>query len=182
MRTSSRSLLVLLAVAGCGPDGLKQANVDAQVSAISLGDECASGKSTDSFGGACAQGSQCDAICRGSSVQLQLTSRAAKDTVVKVTAVRLYDGAKLVATLTGKDASSWNGSAYTPWNGTLPKGGTLKVQVNLSSPPWATISSGYASPQSTYGTTYRTEIDLVVDGVAATVTGPDAQREPMVAT
>lgn len=178
MRAFPRSLVVLLAVAGCGPDGLKQANVDAQVSAISLGDECATGKSS----GACAQGFQCDAICRGSSVQLQLSSHAAKDAAVKVTAVRLYDGARLVATLTGRDASAWNGSAYAAWDGVLAKGTTLKVLVNLSSPPWSTVGAGYSGTQSTYGVTFRTEVDLLVDGVAATVAGPDTQREPMVAT
>ena len=179
MRPSPRLPLLCLALAGCGPggatapDGLELASVDAQVAAITLGDECAPTTLQ-----ACELGVSCESGCRLSSARLRLSSRALKPVRVAVTATRVFDGSRLVTTLGARASAVRSGSGYQGWGGELSQGATLEVLVELGAPAWSTVSTDFAQLRSTYAVTYSTKLDLLVDGVPATLAGPSTRREP----
>lgn len=181
MRRSSPLPWLLLVLACCGPgastapDGLARTQVEANVSSLVLGDEC-----FPAVQRACALGQQCDPLCRESSVAVQLTSRGSRAVKLEFTAVRLFDGPALMTTLKPSWAARRTGANSRGWDGTLARAEALEVLVSLSAPPWSTMNTDVGELRSTFAVSYRTEIDLRVDGVAATLAGPTVRREPMV--
>jgi hypothetical protein len=179
--------LVFLVAVACGPIAPPcgpgpQADVDVTVASVTLGDQCsktAAGASL--WAGDCApaeSGGTCG-LCRQSSVQLDIVSRDHSDATFKVLEVRLYDSStgQLAATLSTSLPTSWNGSSYAQWDEVIPALTNLKTKYDLSTPDYASSSSrvGYTAP-------YKTQVDVEINGNRRTLDGPDAYREPEVAT
>lgn len=191
MRQGMKRLVPVLAFAlACGPQFPNEPckapdEVIVAVSAVTLGDEgCSTSSGVAAFAappqGDCA--GDCSFTCRGSSVQLSIVTGQQPANVV-VTAVRLKNAqGATVATLTPSNPRAWNAAngKYVSWNQLVFPATSLQVQYDLTSPTWSTISGarvGYG-----YSETYKTEVDVTVNGVPRTLQGPDAQREPPVVT
>jgi hypothetical protein len=181
--------LFLLALA-CGPISQNPVwtkpcggDVRVSVSAITLGDPCGSSGAPalrDSEFADCAVGG-CG--CRQSSLQLDVVSTAHTPANIVVRAVRLYDSktGALVDTLSASNARQWLNNQYSPWNQQVAPTSTVKAMYDLSAPTYG-AGAAPTGRSSYYSTTYKTEVDVEVDGELRTLTGPDAQREPEVVT
>jgi hypothetical protein len=185
----SVTALFLLAVA-CGPishnpiwEKCGGGTVAVSVSAITLGDQCGSssaalraGDCAPSFAGGCGS------ICRSSSVQLDVVSTSHSPARLEVREVRLYDpdSGALVDTLSASEAKQWLNNSYQAWDESVGAGATVKASYRLSAPQWSKIDA--AGGRINYSKGYQTQVDVAVDGELRTLAGPDAFREPEVAT
>ena len=185
----SVTTLFLLAVA-CGPIGTHPTwekacggSVTVTVSAITLGDDCGGGSAAlrAPEAGDCAEGG-CSFLCRQSSVQLDIVSTAHTASTFEVRQVRLYDpdNGALVDILTPSDPKHWVNNQYQSWNQSIGAGSTVKASYKLSAPNWNGVQD--ASGRFGYTKGYKTQVDVAVDGELRTLSGPDAYREPEVAT
>ena len=183
-----RSLFLL--VLACGPlsgnptwEKPCGGDVTVSVSAITLGDDCG-GTSAALRAGDCApvaEGGNCGFACRESSVQLDIVSTAHSVSRFEVRAVRLYnkETGALVDVLTASGAKQWLNNQYTSWNEQVAPSSTVKASYKLSTP---TYGSGATDARFGFSTTYKTQVDVAIDGEVRTLAGPDAHREPEVAT
>jgi hypothetical protein len=179
---------VLLLAVACGPIAPPcgpgpHADVDVTVSSVTLGDQCgARAAPADSlWAGDCAptESGGCGGLCRQSSVQLDIVSRDESAADFRVVAVRLYDSAgQLAHTLTTSAPTKWSGSGYTQWDEVIAPLSNLKAKYDLSSPDYSSTDSSRLAPYAPY----KTQVDVEVNGRLRTLNGPDAYREPDVAT
>lgn len=153
------------------------------VSAITLGDDCGSGSAALREAGDCAEGN-CRFSCRQSSVQLDIVSTAHTPSSFEVRAVRLYDKSTgaLVDTLSASGPKQWLNNQYQPWNEQIAPASTVKATYQLSTPTYGAGSLFGGIGANGVNTTYATQVDVAVDGELRTLAGPDAHREPDVAT
>ena len=188
-----RSLFLLFLA--CGPISTNPiwekpcgGSVVVSVSAITLGDDCGSGSAALREEGDCAPSAHggCGFTCRQSSVQLDIVSTAHTVSNFEVRAVRLYNKSTgvLVDTLSASDAKQWVNNQYAPWNQQISPASAVKATYKLSTPNYYGGTSSGAAPDGRFGlsTTYTTQVDVAIDGEVRTLAGPEAHREPDVAT
>jgi hypothetical protein len=167
--------------------------VTATVSAVTLGDECATaaagkgvaaGTCAPSDSGAdAASGCGGPSYCQPSNVQLAFTAAAGtKSAKIEVLDVTLLDqaSAQILDVLTASHPQVWSGNAYAPWDELVTPSSDMKTSYDLSAPAWSTLNA--KSPTSTYSTTYKIYVTLRIDGVKLTLQLVDLSREPAVAT
>ena len=179
--------------------------VTATISAVTLGDECASTPAAG-FAGDCAPTQVADAgdeggsggqrpapggcggtsYCQQSNVQIAFTAGAgSKSAKVEVVTVTLIDAAtgKTVDTLTASHPQAWIANSYASWDETIKPAGELKASYDLTAPAWSTLSGSTDSrTTSSYSTKYKLHVTLRIDGVEITLESTDLSREPPVAT
>ncbi len=186
----NRSAVVLLLASACGAIDLPcgtppEEDVDVTVSTVTLGDQCSTTTSgVQAFD--CAPqfvGGGCASICRASSVQLDLASFAHHDVAFTVVEVRLIDPntGRVVARLAASGPTTWSGSQYSAWNEVLSSRNNVKAKYTLTAPDWITIE-GNGAQRLSGSQKFKTEVDVRIDGRLRTVLGPEAFREPPVAT
>lgn len=180
---------VFLLFLACGPISTNPiwtkpcgGSVVVSVSAITLGDDCGSGAPALRESGDCAADAPggCGFACRQSSVQLDIVSTAHAPASFEVRAVRLYNKSTgaLADTLTASEAKQWVNNQYAPWNEQIAPASAVKATYKLSTPSYSTglVGGRFSS------TVYTTQVDVAIDGEVRTLAGPDAHREPDVAT
>ncbi|MCC7541665.1 MAG: hypothetical protein IT379_35935 [Deltaproteobacteria bacterium] len=161
-------------------------SVTVSIASVALGDDCGGGAAARPMvmTGACADGPCGGPSCRGSSVQLALSSGSgAGASTVRIESADLFDvrtGSR-VATLTPQQVRTWSqAGAYTAWDGRIGPLHSLQVSVDLSGLSWSSITEGDSS--SAYDAHYRLQVVVRVDGEERTLVSADVGREPMVVT
>ena len=178
------------ALAGCAvthstPPALA---VEAEISSVTLGEDCTAEAGVGRFAGDCAAESDSCGFCQQTAVQLHLLAVdedvSTPETVpVEVMGVRLLaaDGT-LVADLSPHELLVWNDAdgTYVAWDGTITSGEDLELSVPTSAPDWTSIGGG--EPWSTYGMQFQIDLTLRVDGTDRALEYAPAMREPEIVT
>lgn len=100
---------------------------------------------------------------------------------VEVLEVRLYRNGARVDSLAARNAQVFDGEAYVGWNERIGAGDSLDVSYDLTAPDWERIGDG--DPWSTYGMSFRVEVDVRIDGERVTLDSMlTVSREPEVVT
>jgi hypothetical protein len=172
--------------------GLK---VTVAVASASLGDEgCgnvgAAGKAAaGQISADCARpldGGSCSPLpCQETSVQLSFVADAAgspaKVTITRVALLPAEDDTE-IETLASGAPTSWNGTSYLSWDGTLKAADQVKASYPLASPKWSAIPSTTTTGRLAYSTQFRLRITVDIGGVTTTITSQKVSRAPQVAT
>lgn len=160
-------------------------SVTVSIASVTLDDDCGGGAAGDVAAGACADG-PCGGppSCRGSSLQLSLSSGPGGGASrFSIESVELYDArtGDRVATLTPRGGQTWSTTGtYVPWDGAVAPSQSMQVSYPLSGLDWSSISGGDSS--SAYGSHYRLQVVVEIDGEERTLVSSDVGREPMVVT
>lgn len=142
--------LVLLACSGGGGSGQSSGppvengtvtstsgmEVDATISAATLGDDCGGGARGGFADCSSESGGSCGGGCQASNLQIAFTSSsgsaAAKIEIVSVTLHDAKDDAR-VDDLEVSSAQKWTSTGYTAWDQTIAPATELKASYHLSS-------------------------------------------------
>lgn len=161
-------------------------NVDATISAATLGDECGGGGQAESKfapadcapidGGSCGGGS----FCQQSNVQIAFTSgdgsAPAKIQIVSVTLHDANDGSQ-IDELDASNPQKWNTSGgYQAWDQSIAPKTELKASYSLSAPAWSTMSD------QSFSRKFRLRVTVTIDGSTVVLQSTILSREPAVAT
>lgn len=176
-----------LALASCMSHtrGEPTLEVDASIASVTLGDDCGSERAPGLIApGDCAPGTECPSFCTQTGVRLSLEAQDADVTEAvpfEVLRLRMYtmDGEQ-VEELSGRNPRVFLESGYEGWDEMIESGDSLHVTYDLNAPDWARIGDGDA--WSTYGMSFRIEVDVRIDGVEQTLEFSPASREPEVVT
>jgi hypothetical protein len=176
--------LSLLVAAGCGGHGLELEpegpRVTASISAVTLGEDCASAGAPKEPGLADCADESCPFLCQQSNLQLSLAASGDGVARIEVASVRILDentGAMLDE-VESREPQRWSPPRYTAWDERLAAPQSLTVSYKLSAPNWRRIESS----ARLRARTYRIEVVLIIDGVARTLILDGVSREPEVAT
>jgi hypothetical protein len=164
--------------------------ITASISAVTLGDECATSAPSsisadcapESGAAKAAPGGCGGSYCQQSNVQIAFNAGAGTAGVrVEVVSVTLHDSASgnIVDTLTPSKPQAWSGNGYAAWNETIAPAGDLKASYNLTAPSWSKITSG---GNTTYSTKYKLQVTFRIDGAEIILESTNLNREPQVAT
>lgn len=184
---TSRALLAALALtslpalSGCLAAHTTEAlAVEASISSVTLAQDCASaGAPEPGFAGDCAEGSDsCGGWCQQSSLQLHLVaSGEGAEVPFEIVTVRVLDpDGDLVSTLTSRSPRTFGDDGYLAWDETIAPAETLDVAYDTTAPDWSAPGA-----RLDWGTVYRVEVVIRIDGVARTLSA-DAMREPEIVT
>jgi hypothetical protein len=177
-------LAVVTLVGGCfighghEPPPIPPLEIDAAISAVSLGDECADEDEPSGaprVAGDCAEDG-CGSWCQQSTVSLAITAdgdRAASFRVLRATLLA-SDGTVMME-LSTSNARLYTGGEYAEWDETIPTPSDLAVLYDLDGVDW----SGVADP---YARTYRVRLLVEIDGEQRTLTSEETTREYPIVT
>ncbi|MBX7114332.1 MAG: hypothetical protein K1X64_08385 [Myxococcaceae bacterium] len=192
MKTKKYTALLMLAM-GCSPlilnnnpDGGPPCNpgeVVATLSSVTMAQDCPDPdpKSlADSTSGACAPGSQCQPMCRQSSMQLSFESSQSTAAKIEIHEVRVFNNEThlFLYKMARRAPTQWKIDKYVSWDETVPATTTLKTSYKLS--PLNNASLHDAS-RLTFPGVFLIEVDVAIDGVVQTLS-VEAQREPEITT
>jgi len=156
--------------------------VEASISSVTLAQDCPSagaGAPEPGFAGDCAEGADgCGSWCQQSSLQLHLVASAdGAEVPFEIVTVRVFDDAgALVSPLTTRNPRTFGDDGYAEWDQTIAPSETLDVAYDTTAPEWSSASSRLG-----WGTVYRVEVVIRIDGVERTLSA-DAMREPEIVT
>ncbi len=140
--------------------------VEASLSSVTLADDC-SGEPTDGTGliapdADCAIGATDCGFCQQTGLQLRFTAAGTgEDVPVEIISVALLsaDGAFL-ENLTARNPRTFGDEGYVAWDETIAPAEDLHVAYDASSPTWSVVES----PEGRWGTRYRVQVVVRIDG------------------
>jgi hypothetical protein len=186
-RTSLRALAALALAttplaAGCvahhGPAAL---TVEASIASVTLAQDCPAAErgAPGLIGADCEAGADDCGFCQQSSLQLHLEAIGeGAEVPFEIVSIRVTDPeAVLVGTLDARNPRVFEADGYAAWDETLAPGDDLDVSYDTTAPDWY----GTSGARFGWGTVYRVEVVVRIDGVERTLSA-DAMREPEIVT
>jgi hypothetical protein len=156
--------------------------VEASLSSVSLADDCPA-EPTDGTAivdADCAGFAADCGFCQQTGLQLRFTAAGTGEEVpVEIVSVSLLseDGAFLEH-LTARDPRTFGEEGYVAWDETIAPSEDLHVAYDATSPDWSTVES----PEGRYGTRYRVQVVVRIDGVERTLELSPVMREAEIVT
>jgi hypothetical protein len=156
--------------------------VDASLSSVTLADDCASEPTGIVAPDADCRGFAEDGcgFCRQTGLQIHFTAAGTGDEVpVEIVSVSLLseDGAFLES-LSARNPRTFGEEGYIAWDETIAPAEDLHVAYDATSPNWSTVEA----PEGRYGTRYRVQVVVRIDGVERTLELSPVMREAEIVT
>jgi hypothetical protein len=145
--------------------------VKVEIASALLAEDC--GGSASASAGAPAESAKAssadvagDVACEQTTVVMKLTSKGQSPTKIQIKKIELLDAKHhVIGELAAREPSTWNDSAYTPWDETLAPGGSVQASYKLGAPDWSKIGGrGNAT-----GKTFHLRVTLTVGDKERTV-------------
>ncbi len=172
--TTALALLVTLTAGACLAHTRESLSVEVSIASVTLGEDCAADGITD---GDCA--GECPSLCQQSSLQLRIAASGEGSVVpFEIVSIRVVDPESGSATTIASRNPRSFVDGYIAWDETIAPGDLLDVSYETTAPDWSALTSrsGFG-----WGTVYRVEMVVLVDGVERTLMA-DAMREPEIDT
>lgn len=179
----------LVALAGCSSSHSTNSDleVDAEIAAVSLADDCGSlGGAEPGIGappaGDCAEDA-CPSFCQQSNLTLRMIvgeGEGPVDAVLLSVHLLDYDSGDRLADMTPRQPRIWAEEGYTSWDELLGAPSDERTLYDLSTPDWSAIGEGDA--WSTFSMRFRVEVTLEIDGQELTLLSDEITREPAIVT
>lgn len=170
-----------LASAGCVAHHSTEAlAVEASIASVTLAQDCPAERGgAGLIGGDCAEGADACGFCQQSSLQLHLAAIGdGAEVPFEIVSIRVLDpDAVLVGSLSSRNPRTFEADGYVAWDETLAPGDDLDVTYDTTAPDWY----GTSGARLGWGTVYRVEVVVRIDGVERTLVG-EAMREPEIVT
>lgn len=185
------TVTLVAALAGCASSHSNgsELEVDAEIAAISLAEDCGGvARPAEPGAGAppagdCAEDS-CPSFCQQSNLTLRMTVGEGEGPVDAVLlSVRLldYDSDEHLADLTARQPRIWVGEdGYVSWDELLGAPSDERTLYDLSTPDWNRIGDG--DSWATFSMRFRVEVTLEIDGHTLTLLSDEITREPLIVT